>query len=329
MKRREFIAGLGAAAWPLVARAQQGAVPVVGLLGGVSFEAYAPSVEEIRQGLKNVGFVEGQNMLIEYRSADGHPERVKDLADDLVRRQVAVIVAIGGSNTALAAKAATPTIPIVFAAGGDALENGLVKNFNKPEANVTGMSFNTRQMAPKHLDFLRTLLPQATLFGYLDNVATSSEIARQQLVASARSAGAEIVVFYAGTADEIDRAFETMVQQRVQGVVVSTDAYLLTRQEQIISLAQLHALPVIYSGLMPVSGGSPIRSGGLMVYVLADQLYRRAGEYAGRLLKGANVADLPVEMPIRFNLGINLKTAKALGIAVPFTLLARADEVIE
>jgi putative tryptophan/tyrosine transport system substrate-binding protein len=164
MKRREFIAGLGgAAAWPLTARAQQPAVPVVGLLGGVSFEGlWARSVEEIRQGLKDVGFIEGQNMLIEYRSADGHPERVKDLADDLVRRQVAVIVAIGGSNTALAAKAATPTIPIVFAAGGDALENGLVKNFNKPEANVTGVSFNTRQMAPKRLDLLRTLLPQAT-----------------------------------------------------------------------------------------------------------------------------------------------------------------------
>jgi putative tryptophan/tyrosine transport system substrate-binding protein len=242
MKRREFIAGLGgaAAAWPLAARAQKPVMPVVGLLSGVSFEdrSYALSVAEIREGLQEVGFVEGQNVLIEYRSADGHPERVKDLADDLVRRQVAVIVAIGGSNTALAAKAATPTIPIVFAAGGDALENGLVKNFNKPEANVTGMSFNTRQMAPKRLDLLRTLLPQATLFGYLDNVATASEMARQQLVASARSAGAEIVVFYAGTADEIDSAFETMVQQRVQGVVVSTDAYLITRQEQIISLAK-------------------------------------------------------------------------------------------
>jgi putative tryptophan/tyrosine transport system substrate-binding protein len=231
VNRREFIAGLGgAAAWPLVAWAQKPVMPVVGLLSGVSFEdrSYALSVAEIREGLQEVGFVEGQNVLIEYRSADGHPERVKDLADDLVRRQVAVIVAIGGSNTALAAKAATPTIPIVFAAGGDALENGLVKNFNKPEANVTGMSFNTRQMAPKRLDLLRTLLPQATLFGYLDNVATASEIARQQLVASARSTGAEIVASCAGTTNEIDSAFESMVQQRVQGVVVSTDAYLIT-----------------------------------------------------------------------------------------------------
>jgi putative tryptophan/tyrosine transport system substrate-binding protein len=327
MKRREFIAGLGgAAAWPLAVRAQQ-RMPTVGLLSGVSIEganSYAPSVEQIRQGLQVVGFVDGQNILIEYRSADGHPERARDLADDLVRRPVAVIVAIGGSNVALAAKAATSTIPIVFAVGGDALENGLVKNFNKPEANVTGMSFNTRQLAPKRLDFLRTLLPQATLFGYLDNVATASEIARREFAASARSAGAEIVVFYADTADEIDSAFETMVQQRVQGVLVSTDAYLLTRQAQITSLAKLHALPVMYSG------GAPLRSGGLMIYGFADpDLYRRAGVYAGRLLKGANVADLPVEMPSRFYLGINLKTAKVLGLTIPPNLLALANEVIE
>jgi putative ABC transport system substrate-binding protein len=211
MKRREFIAGLGgAAAWPLTARGQQTVMPVVGLLSGVSFEdrPYAPWLGEIRQGLKDVGFVEGQNVFIEYRSADGHPEHVQDLANDLVRRQVALIVAIGGSNVALVAKATTSTIPIVFAVGGDAIENGLVKNFNKPEANVTGMSFNARQLAPKRLDFLRALLPQATLFGYLDNVATASEIARRELVASGHSVGVEVVFFYAGTAGEIDSAFE-------------------------------------------------------------------------------------------------------------------------
>jgi putative tryptophan/tyrosine transport system substrate-binding protein len=163
MRRREFIAGLGgAAAWPLTARAQQ-RIPAVGLLGGVSFEAYPRAVEDIRQGLKDVGFIEGQNMLIEYRSADGHPERVQDLANDLVRRRVAVIIAIFGSNVALAAKAATSTIPVVFAVGADALEIGLVKNFNKPEANVTGMSFNARQLAPKRLDFLHAVVPEATL----------------------------------------------------------------------------------------------------------------------------------------------------------------------
>jgi putative ABC transport system substrate-binding protein len=326
IRRREFIAGLGSAAASRgVARAQQ-RIPAVGLLSGVSFEdrTYALLVEEIRQGLKDVGFVDGQNMLIEYRSADGHPERVKDLADDLVRRQVAVIVAVGGSNVALTAKAATPSIPIVFAAGGDALENGLVKNFNKPEANVTGMSLNTRQLAPKRLDFLRALLPKATLVGYLDNVATAAEIARQELVASAHSAGIEVVVSYAGTAHEIDSAFETMVQQRVQAVIVSTDAYLITRYDQIISLAKLHALPAIYSA------SRPIPRGGLMSYVFADDgMYRRAGIYAGRLLKGANVADLPVEMPTKFRLSINLKTAKALALEIPPNLLAIADEVIE
>jgi putative tryptophan/tyrosine transport system substrate-binding protein len=175
VRRREFIAGLGGAvAWPLAARPQQ-RMPTVGLLSGVSFRAYTSVVAAIRQGLKDVGFVEGQNVLIEYRSADGHPERLHDLAADLVRRQVAVIVAIGGSNAAQVAKAMTSTIPIVFSVGGDAVENGLVKNFNKPEANVTGMSLDTSQLAPKRLDMLRVLLPQATLFGYLDNVATASE----------------------------------------------------------------------------------------------------------------------------------------------------------
>jgi putative tryptophan/tyrosine transport system substrate-binding protein len=311
MKRRKFIAGLGAAAWPVVARPQQ-RIPVVGLPSGVSLEdrVYASWVDAFRQGLKDIGFVEGLNVLIEYRSADGHPERVQDLANDLVRRRVAVIFATGGSNVALVAKAATSTIPIVFAVGGDALENGLVKNFNRPEANVTGISFNTRQLATKRLDFLRTLLPQATLFGYLDNVATASEIARQELVASARSVGAEIVVFYAGTAHEIDSAFEVMAQKHVQALIVSADAYLITQYDQIISLAKLHAVPAIYPQV------SPIRRGGLMSYVFVDSelVYRRAGIYAGRLLKGANVADLPVEMPTKFGLSINLKTAKALGL---------------
>jgi putative tryptophan/tyrosine transport system substrate-binding protein len=328
MRRREFIAGLGGVAlWPVAAWAQQRTLPVVGLLSGVSIEganSYAGVVDLIRQGLKDVGFVEGQNVLIEYRSADGHPERVRDLADDLVRRQVAVIVVIGGG---LAAKAATSTIPLVFAIGGDFLENGLVKNFNKPEANVTGMSLNVTELAPKRFELLRALVPHATLFGYLDNLATGSNtgptITRQTLVVSGRSVGVEVVFFYAGTAGEIDSAFETMVQQRVQAVMVSNDAYLNTRYDQIISLAKLHALPAIYAvGLT--------RSGGLMSYAIDFAgMYRRAGVYAGRLLKGAKVADLPVEMPTKFILSINLKTAKALGLTIPPNLLALADEVIE
>jgi putative tryptophan/tyrosine transport system substrate-binding protein len=299
-------------------------MPTVGLLSGVSIEganSYAPQVALIRQGLKDVGFVEGQNMLIEYRSADGHPERVRDLADDLVRRQVAVIVVIGG--VARVAKAATSTIPIVFADGADALD-GLVKNFNKPEANVTGMSLNITQLAPKRLEFLRALVSHATLFGYLANGPTASEIARQKLVESGHSVGVEVVAFSAGTAGEIDSVFETMVQQRVQAVIVSNDAYLVTRNDQIISLAKFHALPAIYAT------GLPTRSGGLMSYTIDGAgMYRRAGVYVGRLLRGANVADLPVEMPTNFRLVINLNTAKALGLTIPPNLLAVADEVIE
>jgi putative ABC transport system substrate-binding protein len=324
MRRRDFIAGISAAAWPLAARAQRSAVPVIGLLNGVSFEAYANRVAAFRRGLDEVGFVEGKNALIEYRSADGHPERLQDLAADLVRRRVAVIIAIGGSNVALAAKATTSTIPIIFAVGGDALENGLVKNFNRPEANVTGMSFNTRQLAPKRLDLLRKLVPQAPSFGYLDNIATTSEIAKQDLVASARSIGVEVVVFYAGTAHEIDSAFERMVQQRIKAMLVSADAYLITRQDQITKLAAHHAIPTMYANREYVPAG------GLMSYgVEFYDLYRRAGVYAGRILKGAKPADLPVQQPTKFEFVINLHAARTIGVEVPPSLLALADEVIE
>jgi putative ABC transport system substrate-binding protein len=214
------------------------------------------------------------------------------------------------ANVALAAKAATSTIPIVFSVGGDALENGLVKNFNKPEANVTGMTTTTRQLAPKYLDYLRALMPEAKLFGYLDNIATTSEISTQYLIASACSVGVEVVTFHAGTPQEIDSAFEAMVQQRVHAVIVSTDAYLGTRYDQIVSLAKLHALPTISPGIA--------ERGGLMSYRFETiELYRRAGVYVGRLLRGAKVADLPVEMPTRTRLIINLKTAKALGPTIP------------
>jgi putative ABC transport system substrate-binding protein len=326
MRRRDFITLLGgAAAWPLAARAQQPAMPVIGLLSGAAFEGfYTPYVNEFRRGLKEAGFVEGQNVLIEYRTADGRPERLRDLAADLVGQHVAVIVAIGGSSSALVAKATTSTTPIVFAMGGDAVENGLVKSLNKPEANVTGMSFTTSQLAPKRLDMLRELVPQAILFGYLDNTATASETVRRDLAATARAIGREVVVFFAGTEQEIDSAFETMVQQRVGALVVSTDAYLATRRGQIVSLAEHHALPTIYPSL------SVIMQGGLIGYgVGMDEMFRQAGIYAGRILKGAKPADLPVQLPTKFELGINLKTAKMLGLTVPPTLLAIADEVIE
>ena len=272
MKRREFIAALGgAAAWPLVAHAQQAAVPVIGFLSGVSFEGlFAPYVEEFRRGLKETGFVEGQSVLIDYRTANGHPEHLPDLAADLVRRQVAVIVAIGGPGAALAAKETTSTIPIVFAMGGDAVDSGLVKSLNKPEANVTGMGFRNSQLAPKRLELLSELVPQAELFGYLDNIPGNKAV-QKDLVERARSIRREVAFFYAGTEQEIVRAFEAMVQQRVGALVVSSDAYLLTRHEQIVSLAQVHALPTIYS-----ERGA--QQGELISYeVLVGEMFHQAG----------------------------------------------------
>jgi putative ABC transport system substrate-binding protein len=323
MRRREFITLLGgAAAWSLAARAQQQAVPVVGLLSGVSFDGfYAPYVNEIRAGLKEIGFVEGQNVHIEYRTADGHPERLRDLAADLVRLQVAVIIAIGASISARAAMAVTSTIPIVFANGGDAVDLGLVKSLAKPEANVTGMSFTSSQLAPKRLDLLCQLVPQATLIGYLDNLATTSEQVRDDLAARARAIGREMAFFYAGTERQIDDAFAAIVKQHVGALVVSPDAFLATRLDQIALLARLHALPAIYANLV---------QGGLISYTVAyGEMFRQAGVYAGRILKGAKPADLPVQLPTKFRLVINLKTAKALGLEVSQDMVSIADEVIE
>jgi putative ABC transport system substrate-binding protein len=298
---------------------------VIGLLNAVSFEgAFETIVAEIRRGLRQTGFVEGETLAIEYRTANGHPERLADLAADLVRRRVAVIVAIGGPNSALAAKTITSAIPIVFAMGGDAVELGLVKSLNRPEANVTGISFTSSQLAPKRLEFLSELVPQATSIGFLDNMANvSSETVRRDLVMKAKSIGRELVIFYAGTEQEIDRAFEAMVQQRIGAIVVSPDAYLNTRRNQIALLAQRHALATITAWRADMQGG-------LISYApLSAEVFRQAGVYAGRILKGDKPSDLPVQLPTKLELLINLKTAKALGLTVPPTLLAQADEVIE
>jgi putative tryptophan/tyrosine transport system substrate-binding protein len=281
-------------------------------------------VGEIRRGLRQTGFVEGETLVIEYRTANGHPERLADLAADLVRRRVAVIVAIGGPNSALAAKTITSAIPIVFAMGGDAVELGLVNSLNRPEANVTGISFTSSQLAPKRLEFLSELVPQATSIGFLDNMANvSSETVRRDLVMKAKSIGREIVIFYASTEQEIDRAFKAMVQQRIGAIVVSPDAYLNTRRDRIASLAQRHALPAITAWRADMQGG-------LISYApLTGDTYRQAGVYVGRILKGDKPSDLPVWLPTKLELLINLKTAKALGLTVPPTLLAQADQVIE
>ena len=325
MRRRDFIGLLGAAAaWPLAARAQRPSTPVIGMLSGVSLEgAFAPYVDDIRAGLKETGFVDGQNVTIEYRSAEGHPERLPDLAAELVRRRVAVILAIGGTVSARAAKAATSAIPIVFANGGDAVESGLVKSLNRPEANVTGISFATSQLAPKRLDLLRDLVPQVTRFGFLENMVNPSEAVRRDLVAKAQSIGCEVLAFFAGTESEIDAAFADMARAHVGGLIMGADAYLNTRRAQIIALAQRHAIPMIVPW-----GNDSVMQGVLMSYATAE-VFRPAGVYAGRILKGAKPADLPVLLPTRFQLAINLKTAKALGLTVSRDVQLIADEVVE
>ena len=331
MRRREFIAGLGgAAAWPLTARAQQ-ALPVIGLLNGVSFEAYANRVAAFRQGLKEVGFVEGQSVAIEYRSADGHPERLPALAADLVRRQVGVIVAVGAEAAPRAAKTATASIPIVFATGGDVLRSGLVANINRPAENITGVSFFNTELGPKRFQLLCEVLRGCPNLAHLirsrDAGSASKhylEVFVADLKVAARSLGRELVVFDIDTEQDIDSAFAAMARQRITGLVVAPDAFLNSRRDQVIKLAAHHAIPTLYPSREYVPAGG-LMSYGVELYVL----YRQAGVYAGRILKGAKVADLPVLYPTKFELVINLKTATTLGLEIPDGVLATADEVIE
>jgi putative ABC transport system substrate-binding protein len=327
MRRREFIAGLtGAAAWPLVARAQQPNAPVVGLLNAVAFDGpYAVPVAAIRRGLEETGFVEGQNLAIEYRSANGAYERLPELATDLIRNGVTVIVAIGVATPALAAMAAGSPVPIVFAMGSDAADVGAADRLNPPGANMAGASAAAGP-ASDRVGLLLDVRPGATsLVGYLDNSRRSGAFDEtvESVTSAARLRGRELAVFDAGTAEEVEIAFAQMALRRVRSLVVSPDAFLMTRQEQIITLAAESTMPTIYA-----TRGA-VMLGGLMSYgVLTNDMYRVAGVYAGRILKGATPAELPVVLPRRFELVINKTTAKALRITVPGPLLARADEII-
>jgi putative tryptophan/tyrosine transport system substrate-binding protein len=323
IRRREFIAGLGsAAAWPVVARAQQPAMPVIGFLASQSAEVEYKVTVAFLQGLKDTGYVEGQNVAVEYRYADNHVERLPALAAEFVRRRVAVIVT-SGNTAALAAKAATTTIPIVFNSGGDPVAAGLVASLNRPGANLTGIAILGAELAPKRLQLVRELVPNAALFGVLTPSSTRpSPIA--DLQAAARTLGLQLVVVNAGTDSDLETAFATFSQQHVGAVLVGNAVYFNRRPELLAALAARHALPAIFPLL------EYALAGGLMSYGTSlGYNYHQSGIYTGRILKGEKPADLPVQQPTKFELVINLKTAKALGLTIPETLLATADEVIQ
>jgi putative ABC transport system substrate-binding protein len=327
MRRRDFIAGLSSVvAWPLAARAQQAALPVIGFLSAQSAEIdYKDVTVPFLQGLKETGYVEGQNVAIEYRWAENQLDRLPALAADLVRRRVAVIVT-DGSLAALAAKSATATIPIVFGTGGDPVALGLVASLNRPGANVTGIAVLAAELAPKQLQLLRELIPNAARFGVLVDPAfpaTPSIIV--DLQAAARTLGLKLVVVDARTDSDLEPAFATFSQQHAGAILVgATTNFYIRRMEQLASLAARHALPTIY----------PYRefalAGGLMSYGSSlGYGFHQAGIYTGRILKGDKPADLPVQQVTKIDLVINLRTAKALGLTIPETLLATADEVIQ
>jgi putative tryptophan/tyrosine transport system substrate-binding protein len=324
MRRREFIVALGgAAAWPLAASAQQPPIPVIGFLNSLSSDW--PYLAAFREGLKEIGYVEGQNVAIEYRWAEGHYDRLPGLAADLVRRQVALIAATGGDPSALAAKSATTTIPIVFNVAEDPVKAGLVTSLNRPGGNMTGVSMLTAAMDEKRLELLHELVPRAAVIVVLVNPNFSEAGTESRIVdAAARVLNRQIQILNASNDRDIDVAFAALAQQHVGALLVASDPFFFTRREQLVALAARHAIPTIYFVREFVVAG------GLMSYgANFATLYRQLGVYAGRIIRGEKPADLPVVQPTKFEFVINLKTAKSLGLAIPPSLLALADEVIE
>jgi putative ABC transport system substrate-binding protein len=326
MRRREFITLLGgAAAWPLCADAQQSAMPIIGFLSGRSLADSKQFVTAFGRGLYEAGFTDGQNLAIEFRWAEGQSDRLPVMAADLVRRQVAVIVAVGGVLPAVAAKAATSTVPIVFIIGGDPVELGLVTSLNRPGGNVTGVNILSGALTAKRLELLRELVPQAGGVACLVN-PTSPEAETQlaDIRSAPRAIGQDILVVKVTKADELGGAFATLVRERAGALLVANDSLFVAQREQLVALAARHAIPAMYF-LREFAA-----EGGLMSYgnSLADA-YRQVGTQTGRILKGAKPSDLPVQQAVKIELVINLKAAKSLGLTFPLTLLGRADEVIE
>jgi putative tryptophan/tyrosine transport system substrate-binding protein len=324
VKRREFITLLGGAAatWPLPARAQQPAMPVVGFLRDASLPAF-DRVTAFHQGMKETGYVEGQNIAIEYRSAEGQTDRLPLVVADLLRRQVALIV--GNTASALAAKAATTTVPIVFVIGGDPVRDGLVGSLNRPGGNVTGVSFISVELGAKQLGFLRELRPGATRIAVLvDPKWPTTERFVSELRAAALDVGQQLIVLDVGSDREIDTAFTTLVERGADALHAGIGSFVLSQRERIVALAARHRIPAIYTYRDYVAAGGLISYG-----TSVNDAYRLAGIYAGRILKGEKPGDLPVLLPTKFELVINVKTAKALGLEIPDKLLALADEVID
>jgi putative ABC transport system substrate-binding protein len=322
MKRREFIAVLGGAAmgWPLAARAQQSAVPVIG------FVHPRENLAAFRRGLGDTGYSDGRNVAIEYRWAEGQNDRLPLLLDELVRRPISVIVVLESTHGALAAKAATQTIPIVFMQGADPVRLGLVDSLNRPGGNLTGIDLLLARVAGKRLELLLELVPTAKLIAYLRNPTNPfyAESEAGEVETAARAHGVRLIFVNASRPSEVQTAFANVVQERADALLVSSDGFFLTYPDQIVSLAARHAIPAVYGWRQAMAGG------GLMSYgTNIIEAWRQAGVYTGRILKGERPADLPVQQVTKVELVINLKTAKVLGLTFPLSLLGRADEVIE
>jgi putative tryptophan/tyrosine transport system substrate-binding protein len=326
MRRREVTTLIGGAVaiWPLTTSAQK-PVPVIGFLGAASPGPNATSVAAFLQGLSETGYVEGRNVTIEYRWAEGSYDRLPALAADLVGRNVDVIVTQGGPQPALAAKTATSTIPIVFVTGGDPVEAGLVASFARPGGNLAGFSLLTSPLVPKRRELLAELVPQARVIALLVNPnSTGTERMIKDVQEAARAKGVQLQILKAGTESEIDAAFAALDQQRAGALLLGSDTFFASRRDQLVALASRHAVPAIYEWREFAAAGGLISYGTSLAGT-----YRQAGVYVRRVLAGAKPADLPVQQPTRFELVVNLKTAKALGLTIPPSILARADEVIE